>query len=92
LIGPKLVWPLEFPAWSVHDPEKDADPLSGPPYVVDVQLAMPEVASEPLKVIPTAWLYHPFASGPRLGEAPVTVGGVASFLTVTPSCALEPFE
>lgn len=76
----------------MQDPEKDADALSGPPYVVEVQPARPEVASEPLNVIPTGWLYQPFASGPRLGEAPVTLGGVASFLTVTPSCALEPFE
>jgi hypothetical protein len=92
LIGPKLVWPLAFPALSVQEPENEAEALSGPAYVVDVQLARPDVPSEPLNVIPTGWLYHPLASGPRLGEAPVTVGGVESFLTVTPSCALDPFE
>src|SRR5882724_3730785 len=40
----------------------------------------------------TGWLYHPFESGPRVGEPPVTDGGVASFLIVTPSCDCELFE
>jgi hypothetical protein len=31
LIGPKLVDPLVFPAWSVQVPENEALPLSGPP-------------------------------------------------------------
>jgi hypothetical protein len=43
---------------------------------------MPDVASLPLKLMLTGWLYQPFASGPRLGDPPVTVGGVASLLTV----------
>jgi len=60
--------------------------------VVELQPARPDVASEPLKLIPTGWLYQPFESGPRLGEPPVTVGGVASFLIVTPSCDCELFE
>src|ERR671937_2006742 len=42
---------------------------------------MPDVASVPLKAISTGWLYQPFASGPRLGEPPLSDGGVASFLT-----------
>ena len=53
---------------------------------------MPDVASAPLKLIETGWLYQPFESGPRLGDPPVTVGAVASFLIVTPSCDCEPFE
>lgn len=53
---------------------------------------MPDVASVPLKLIPTGWLYQPLESGPRLGDPPATVGGVESFLIVTPSCEEEPFE
>jgi len=39
---------------------------------------MPEVASLPANATPTSWLYQPFASGAREGDA-VTVGGVASY-------------
>jgi len=45
-----------------------------------------------LKLISTGWLYQPFESGPRVGEPPVIVGAVASFLIVTPSCDWEEFE
>jgi hypothetical protein len=82
LIGPNEVDELGFPALSVQLPENDALVLSGPLYVVELQLAMPDVASVPVKLISTGWLYQPFASGPRLGDPPVTVGGVASRLTV----------
>jgi hypothetical protein len=51
---------------------------------------MPDVASVPLNAIPTGWLYQPFASGPLLGDAPVTEGGVASRLTVTDNDAVAP--
>jgi hypothetical protein len=47
-----------------------------------VQVAIPDVASLPLNVTPTGLLYQPFASGPRLNDAPVTFGGVASRLIV----------
>jgi hypothetical protein len=41
---------------------------------------MPEVASDPLQLIATWWLYQPFESGARAGVA-VTVGAVASYLS-----------
>src|SRR5262249_28586985 len=67
---------------SVHVPETDAEPLSGPPYVADVQEATPERLSVPENPTPTAWLYQPFESGARAALA-VTVGGVASILVGT---------
>src|SRR5712691_12651586 len=51
---------------------------------------MPEVASLPLKAMPTEWLYQPLASGPRLADAPVIVGGVASRLIPAESDADAP--
>ena len=45
-----------------------------------LQLSMPEVASDPLQLIATWWLYQPFESGARAGVA-VTVGAVASYLS-----------
>ena len=41
---------------------------------------MPDVASLAFTLIPTGWLYHPFASGPR-ALMPVMTGGVESFFT-----------
>jgi hypothetical protein len=41
--------------------------------------AIPDVASVPLQLIPTGWLYQPLSSGERLAAA-VTVGGVSSYL------------
>jgi hypothetical protein len=41
---------------------------------------MPEVASDPLQLIATWWLYQPFESGARAGDA-VTLGAVASYLS-----------
>src|SRR5262245_9183027 len=81
LIGPNDTEPLALPALSVQLPENEAPVLSGPPYEVELQLAIPDVASVPLNVMPTGWLYQPFASGPRSGDPPVTLGGVASRLT-----------
>src|SRR5262245_9146974 len=69
-----------LPALSVHVPATDAAPLSGPPYVVDVQEAIPERLSAPEKPTPTAWLYQPFESGARAAALPVTDGAVASRL------------
>jgi hypothetical protein len=90
LIGPKLVGALVLPALSVHVPENDALVPSGPPYVVELQPAIPEVASVPLKLMPTGWLYQPFASGGRLGDPPVTLGAFASRLTVITGVLYEP--
>lgn len=67
-----------LPALSVQLPETEAEPLSGPEYVADVQPERPDTLSLPEKPTATAWLYHPFASAPRAGEA-VTDGGVASY-------------
>ena len=70
-----------LPALSVQTPLGAAPPVSGPLYVVDVQEAMPEVASPPLQVIPTAWLNQPFESGARAAAAETPVGAVASNLS-----------
>jgi hypothetical protein len=68
-----------FPATSVQPPPTDTPLPSGPEYVGEEHEAIPEVASVPEKVTPTAWLYQPFWSGPRAADA-LTVGGVASRL------------
>ena len=39
---------------------------------------MPDTASVPVKATPTGWLYQPFESAPRAGDAE-TLGGVASY-------------
>ena len=41
--------------------------------------AIPEVASVPLQLIPTGWLYQPLWSGERTGVA-LTEGSVSSYL------------
>src|SRR2546421_12914629 len=74
-----------FPALSVQVPPAEAEPESGPEYVTFVQEAMPDVPSVPATATPTAWLYHPFESGPRCALTSVAVGGVASRLIVTSS-------
>src|SRR5579884_850904 len=48
---------------------------------------MPAVVSEPVNATETAWLYHPFASGPRAGVG-VTLGGVESYLSGNENGAL----
>jgi hypothetical protein len=47
-----------------------------------MQAATPEVASVPVKVTGSAWLYQPFWSGPREGVADTT-GAVLSSRIVT---------
>ena len=91
LIGPTLAVEEMLPALSVHVPETVALVVSGPPYVVDVQPARPDTPSIPLKAMSTAWLYQPFASGPRVAP-PEIVGGVASRFTVADSDALAPLS
>ena len=49
----------EFPALSVQPPETFAVETSGPEYVSEVQLAIPDVASAPCQPMPNAWLYQP---------------------------------
>jgi hypothetical protein len=48
--------------------------------VIDVQEAMPDVASLPVQPIPTAWLYQPLKSGTRPAAAETPVGGSSSTL------------
>jgi hypothetical protein len=48
-----------------------------------VQEAIPEVASEPVTVTWTGWLYQPFVSAPRCAAMAAALGGVASRLIVT---------
>ena len=75
-----------LPALSVQLPETEAAPLSGPEYVPEVQLAIPDTLSLPEKLTATEWLYQPFASAPRAGDG-VTDGGVASYWNVVVSGA-----
>jgi hypothetical protein len=70
-----------FPALSVQLPGWDALPVLGPLYVTDVHVAIPEVASLPLQLIPIAWLNQPLLSGSRAAEAETPVGAVASYLS-----------
>src|SRR3954451_12997548 len=72
---------LVLPATSVHVPGTWATAASGPAKLVELHDWIPEVASTPWKATATAWGYHPLASAPRTGTAPVTSGGVLSTLT-----------
>jgi hypothetical protein len=55
-----------------------------------VQLTGPEVASVPLQLIVTGFLYQPFESAERVGAAVSTVGAVASILIVFVVTAVVP--
>jgi hypothetical protein len=67
-----------LPAASVQLPETVTLAPSGSLYVwAAVHESTPEVASLPLVVNVTAWLYQPLWSGPRSGLT-VTTGAVAS--------------
>src|SRR5436190_2116831 len=69
-----------LPAASAHAPPTTADPASGPSYdFAASQLTPPLVASVPANATDSAWLYQPFASATRDGDA-VTAGAVASYL------------
>ena len=46
-----------------------------------MQVTGPEVASLPVQLIVTWWLYHPFESGLRPGAAELATGGVESYLS-----------
>ena len=83
------VAPRLLPALSRQLPELAAPALSGPLYVAEEQFATPDVASLPENTILSGWLYQPFASGGRLG-APLTAGGVASYLSDTAALAVFP--
>lgn len=41
----------------------------------------PEVASVPVQLIASWWLYHPFVSGGRAGAAELATGAVESYLS-----------
>jgi hypothetical protein len=60
--------------------------------VSEVHDATPDVASVPVQLIANAWLYQPFASGPRAALADTPVGGVLSIisgLVVFETCELS---
>ena len=79
---------LELPAWSTHEPDTDAAPLSGPENdVAALHEPMPDVASVPENDTPTGWLYQPFESAARAAAA-LTDGGVASYLSGNEAGAL----
>jgi hypothetical protein len=63
---------LVLPARSRQLPVTAVPPLSGPPYVTAEQESIPDIASLPLKLTATGWLYQPFLSAPRSGLALVT--------------------
>ena len=68
-----------LPALSRQLPATEAEPESGPEYVVaPLQVSTPDTASVPVKATPTGWLYQPFESAPRAADAE-TLGGVASY-------------
>src|SRR5215208_257502 len=67
---------LTFPALSLHVPDSDAAALSGPLYVMALQLSMPDVWSVPANVTPTGLLYQPFTPAAREGVPAVASGGV----------------
>jgi len=69
---------LTLPALSRHVPDTFAAPLSGPLYVRDVQVSIPDVWSTPLNVIPTGLVYQPFVPAARAGVPAVVSGGVWS--------------
>ena len=80
-LRPNDAW-VTLPALSVQLPITAPFGLSGPAYVEDEQLAIFDVASAPEKLTATPWLYQPFASGERTGDA-VTAGGVLSILILS---------
>jgi len=55
-----------------------------------VQATGPEVASLPLQLIVTGFLYQPLASGERAGAAELAAGGVESYLSGKESIAELP--
>ena len=55
-----------------------------------MQLTGPEVASLPLQLIVTGFLYQPFASAERVGAAESAVGGVESYLSANEAGAELP--
>src|SRR3954463_3678623 len=67
---------LTFPALSLQVPDSDAPRLSGPLYVMALQLSTPDVWSVPLNVIPTGLLYQPLVPAARAGVPAVASGGV----------------
>jgi hypothetical protein len=71
------------PAPFVQVPVTEADVLSGPLYVTGLEHEAPEIASDPLNVTVTGWLYQPLgASGGRSASAEAE-GPLLSTLTVT---------
>ena len=55
-----------------------------------MQLTGPEVASLPLQLTETWWLYQSFTSGGRAGEADPATGGVESYLSANEAGAELP--
>jgi hypothetical protein len=66
----------------VHDPEIFTSAPSGPPYVPEVQDAIPDGPPSPENDTETGLVYQPSTSGPRANDA-VTDGGLESFFTLT---------
>jgi hypothetical protein len=75
---------------SRQKPLTEASALSGPAYDCGgTQKSMPEVASVPVNVTVSEWLYQPFRSGLREGVA-VTPGAVLSILIVMATVVSPP--
>jgi hypothetical protein len=79
---------LSFPALSVQVPEADCPAPSELNVTGALQEAMPERASNPLKLTVTSVLFQPLAFGAGEGLA-LAVGAVASLFMVT-DCELVP--
>ena len=79
-----------MPALSLQSPPTVIETPSGPANVLGASHeSTPDVASVPKKLTISGWLYQPFASAGREGEA-VTCGAVASYLTTNEPLALLP--
>src|SRR3954462_1705444 len=72
---------LTLPAASRHVPVSGAPAASGPEYVADVQLAIPDVGSVPVQPTVTGFDHQPLALAGVAGTARTAAGGVWSILT-----------
>ena len=82
-------WPV-LPALSVQEPVTLAVALSGPEYAFGAEHeSRPDMASLPLKLTESAWLYQPLASAARAGLG-VAPGAVLSILKVFETVVIPP--
>src|SRR3954468_5697416 len=81
---------LTLPAASRHVPVSGAPAASGPEYVVDVQVAIPEVGSVAVHATVTGFDHQPLALAGVAGTARTAAGGVWSILTTARPIIVTP--